>query len=105
MHFEEEGISTSDPSVGETVSLRWWTVDSSLSDPECSSLALLIPAYVVPRRGRGSQAIQRIVSDEENLKEIELPTGKVRLSDTLRDDDYRGSLVNRLWVWLIAKWC
>ncbi|UZJ55241.1 hypothetical protein CBS101457_004561 [Exobasidium rhododendri] len=104
LHFEEKSASVENPFVGETESSRWWTVDAGLSDPECRRLARLIPVYVVPRYGRGAMAIHRIVSDEENPKEIELVTGILRLSDVLRDDDHHGGIVDRLWNWLMTRW-
>lgn len=102
--FTEKGPSlpAEDPFMGQDELLRKWTFSSSISDPECGRLAKLIPSYVLPRRGKGSQAIERIVTDEEMLKQIDLPTGVLTLSDSLRDSDYRGSLVERLWSWLIS---
>lgn len=102
--FTEEVFQSAENSVREEEDelLRKWTFPTSISDPECCRLARLIPSYVLSHRGRGSQAIQRIIYDEEMLKQIDLPTGVLNLSDTLRDSDYRGSLVVRLWTWLTS---
>lgn len=104
LHFQEERDTLAeDPFMGEAETMRRWTVSASLSDPECRRLARLVPAYVLPRRGRGSKSIERAVFDVESVKEVDLPTGKLRLSNTLRDDDYRGSLMQWLWTWLFAE--
>ena len=104
LHFEEQGPCGEDPFIGENESLRRWTVAAHLNDPECRRLARLIPSYVLPRRGRGSDPIERTIADEESVKDVALPTGKLSISDTFRDRDHRGSLLERLWGWLMARW-
>ena len=104
LQFEEKGRSADDPFLTDEESIRSWTLSTWISDPEYRRLARLIPSYVLPRRGRGSDSLERTIHDEESLKQIELPTGVMHPSDTLRDSDYRGGLLERLLSWLFTSW-
>jgi hypothetical protein len=102
--FQEEGRLSDDPFIGEAEMIRRWTVTPGLSDPECRRLARTLPSFVLPKRGRGSKAVEHTIGDVEAFKEVELPTGKMQLSDTLRDEGFRGTLMERLWSWLLPRW-
>lgn len=102
--FEEQGPAPDDPFLEDTEHIRKWTLSGIVSDPEYRRLARMIPSHVLPRRGRGSQPIHHLISDEESHKNIELSTGILRLSDTLRDEDYKGGILQRLLTWLFAAW-